>query len=66
MAPRRSSLATSARWEVATWTLALVLAVTGFWPLWAFHSGTGTFVWLVFVVVVFAAVMAARAPKRHR
>lgn len=65
MAQRRSTLATSARWEVSSWTLALVLAVTGFWPYWAFHSDTGTVVWLVCLGFAFIIVMAVRANRRR-
>jgi hypothetical protein len=60
MGTRRGSLATSARWEASSWTLALVLAVAGFWPWWAFHSAAGTFAWIISVVVLTGMLRARR------
>lgn len=65
MAARRSTFETSARWVAGSWTLSLVLAVTGFWPWWAFHSKALLVVWLAFLGVVFA-MLKARAGGRAR
>jgi len=42
----------------------LFLAITGFWPWWAFGSAAGTAAWITFLVVVFALCKASAAGRR--